>query len=538
MDYKPPLVRQSDIRYTVDENRQFGQLPNTMLVAKFEETDMGPDENLYEDFARDTLIDKSPDTNLFAHEEPRGAVNARAGRIQLLNNGHRGDANDPHHPEIFLGFLGPEDSDPRGIAVDPDFKQLKRQHEARMRFQRFTPDGSDWVTGGGRSQFQAMQDQQTLLKWVRERLKVFSQSKDCRKEGLRRIYTPTSDASKQIIVQSYGDRIKDFALNPVKRATHIADAILRDTRWYRDGCTDGDLAIAQLGGAGRRVRGHRQDDNPTRLYTTEADFSESDRSKLYRSAAVLLSELARMRSARTREGMSDGLRTSEADEVSFRARKRAILKDLAVILGAIDQDSEYGDSDSAAAMKSRAVNGDFRALMDGSIAGHILPAHYYLSAEKIYKSLREGDPHSAQRQAIVDNTVPEGMYDAATRTGGKAARSMVPATGGKWKSRQYVDVETESTHTPAYKTSVEMYRGGVNLGVSVEGFAGQSKITPARRTLDRVAAGAADASSAQVDETGFYQNHSKERYARGLGTKYLVRMMDRDARGNEIATAS
>src|ERR1700761_6917819 len=104
-----------------------GSMPNELLMSKFEETDLAPSDDYYESYARGLLTDYRPDDNKFEHEKPRSNVNQSAGKLQLQYYGHRGNADDPNHPEMYLGF---DDPDPRGINVDPDFKQLVKQERA------------------------------------------------------------------------------------------------------------------------------------------------------------------------------------------------------------------------------------------------------------------------------------------------------------------------------------------------------------------------------------------------------------------------
>lgn len=245
MDYDLARQGYGQIEYNVDQGLRYGDVPNTMLMEKFEETDMGNDEDQYDTYVRTEICDWTGDKGaVFEHERGRGGVNASKGILQLRANGHRGTA-DVEKPEIFLGFAGPEDRDPRGINVDPDMKQLRRQEAARMRFHRFTPDHSDHVTGGGISEAQVMANKQTIFRFNRDRLKIFSRQIDGRREGLRRVYENKSDIAKQVLVHSYGDYIKDYAMNPQRRANLITRNILRDTKEWRQETSDQDYQIAR-----------------------------------------------------------------------------------------------------------------------------------------------------------------------------------------------------------------------------------------------------------------------------------------------------
>src|SRR6184192_3064866 len=126
MNYNLPDVTQPEIGYSIDIGLRYGKMPSSMLMSKFEETDMGEDENVYDDYARNTLTDRRPDTNYLAHEEPRGGVNQSKGYLNLIHYGHRGNSDDPNHSEICLGETAP---DPRGTADTPDIKNFKEQND-------------------------------------------------------------------------------------------------------------------------------------------------------------------------------------------------------------------------------------------------------------------------------------------------------------------------------------------------------------------------------------------------------------------------
>jgi hypothetical protein len=188
MDYNIAARSQTPMRLDVDENigMAYGVMPPELLTQKFEVTD-GIDPIKYEDdgteaafdtyreFARNNLIDWGSDPTSFEHEQKRTTTQA-GGHLNIRYGGHRGVVDGPDHGEMFLGFAGGDAHDPRGINVDPDMKQYRKQAEARTKYHRFTKDHVDNTTSGSRNQAKVRDDNQAVIRGVRSRMKVFSRS--------------------------------------------------------------------------------------------------------------------------------------------------------------------------------------------------------------------------------------------------------------------------------------------------------------------------------------------------------------------------
>ncbi len=176
-DYRDTVLPDDPSEIAMGLNR-IGYMPNEMLVRKFEETDVEPDEDLFYNFTRETLADRGPDTQLFAEEETR-YNNGDNGLINLRYNGVRGEAEPAAHPEMFLGFAGPENRDPRGHRDEPDFTKYREQLEARNRLQRMDNDAGNenQITGLQRSQYQVMRDIQYANDLFKKNTKIFTTSR-------------------------------------------------------------------------------------------------------------------------------------------------------------------------------------------------------------------------------------------------------------------------------------------------------------------------------------------------------------------------
>jgi hypothetical protein len=529
MDYDLVRTVEGKIEYNLDQAMPYGDFAPSMLMSRFEETDIGPDEDAYDDYARTTLTDWTPDQNKFEHEEARGGVNRRSGRIQLQYYGHRGDADSVYRPEIFDGFMGDEDRDPRGSQVDPDMKELRKQHDSRMRFVRFTPDGADHVTGGGRSEAQVMADQQKLFRVVRNRLKVFDRQIDGRRNGMRRTYKHKSNVPKQILVQSYGDFIKDYALNPQRRANVICKEILRNTRgWYLE-TMDADFAFARYSQICRRQR-TKTTHNRVRDYDETArrnEIDDDDTAKHYKAVGLLMSNII--------NGKKQAVAMAKAGNMDFDEARNTVQRktspferDLTQIMRAMTQDSEFSAHHNTMVGKTPCMVQQ-EHLMRQIVHNHILPAQYYLNAEIMYKSVKPGaDTRKVKDLAITDANSPE-LRDMNTTAGKTAKRRLVH---GAKLAREYDADHGESVKTFNYRTA-NFRADHRKRSANNDQNAGQSDDSQHRRPLHT---NYRNASSADVvDNIRYGDNTSKERHTGALGSKYLNRHIDRDSRGDEIS---
>ncbi|SIP85905.1 Hypothetical protein PACV_190 [Pacmanvirus A23] len=533
MDYELNKIVESTIEQEYDHDASFGSLPRSLIMSKFDETDMGNDndENSYDDYARANLTDWRPDTATFAHEAPRGAVSRTSGILNLRLHGNRGERSydEVYRPEIFDGFGGSDDRDVRGINVDPDMKELRKQHEARTRFVKCDPDTDNSITGGGRSEAQTMRDQQTIFKITRDRLKVFDRQIDGRKVGKSVTFKNKSCVPKQVLVKSYGDYIKDYATNPQRRATIICKQILRDSQAYRDETIDQDLAVAKYSQLGRRAKTTSKF-NPMEGAANRTDnkFSDADSSKCYKAAGILMANIIR--------GKKQSVEIARKSDMDFATSQSTVarktepfVKDLAIVLRSIATDAEFKTGDNTLTMKT-AHPVIMEHLARQVTYNHLTPAHHYLNAEILYKSVKPGaDTRKIKNLIITDANAPE-IQDLNTSVGKTAKMKMV--SGAKLKTVDDAD-KSESQHTFNYKTALNP-NGDKRLRLtSGEEYAGESDDTQNRRVNHQ------NYRTATADDVAtdmkFLDNACKERRTRGLGTKYMNRFIDRDSREGEIS---
>ncbi len=512
----------SRIEHNVDVAMGYGDMPSTMLMAKYEETDMGPDEDLVEDYIRNEIIDRQADAPMFEHERPRGPANASTGKLQLQYEGHRGTAV-PWQPELFLGFGGDTDRDPRGHNVAPDMKTLTEQERFRaQRYIRFSKDGCEQITGGGRSEFQLMADQQKLQRNVRDRLKIFNRQLDCKRNGMRRVFKHKSDVAKQILVQSYGDYVKDYALNPQRRANIMCNQIIRDTSEYRSESQDQDYAVAKY--TQTRRMNHKAVGKPTNDLTAEdGEWSSSDQTKTYRAAAILMSNLVRLKKQSLTDKTQNDFENSKGEQV----RKQApIARDLALILRSLAREQDFTEGDVTMTVKT-APRPQLEHQARLTLQNHLAPAHHYLNAEILYKSVKPGADTRKVADMILGDATEIEDQDETTR--GKSAKQQLRT--GKANIAEDIDY-SESQKTVNYKQLLAPEAKSRREAASGENFKSEGDDTQLRRPTHTLHRNPHKEDTAR--DINFANNTQKERLTGRLGSKYTMRSLDRDERRGEI----
>lgn len=512
----------------------YGPMPSSMLMSKFEETNMEM-EPAYDDYARSLLTDRSPDTNYLAHEEPRQRTGAVSGKLQLQYGGHRGEVYTPYRPEHFDGFGGPEDADPRGHVLEPDMKAYTAQQDARMRFVRFTPENDAQITGGGRSEVQTMADNQRIFRTTRDRLKVFDRQLDGRREGMRRGFAHKSTVGKHSgLVGSYGDLIKDQALTPQRRRAIICKDVLSNSCAFRDGMSDQDFVTAKYGQMRqRRAKGPTVSAAATAADGgATADWQDATSTTCYKTAAIIMSDIVR-----NKQFIHDCAARGDIDMATARdtmTRANAPLaRDITVVMHAVDGDGNFAASSDSAHYKTPGMQ-RARHLARLMNLNHLTPAHHFLNAEIMYKSVQPGaDVGALRKRAVTDANTPL-IRDEATRKGKEAQMRLV--TGAKLNTAEDAERAEDSAHTASYKTLIAKAAVAPGTHQDSTGIMGDSDATQTGKT-----------SSAQYRVTTtrdivaagpMGDNTYKERMTGGLGSKYMARYIDREESGNGLAGLS
>lgn len=170
-----------NIRLSQRDAGGLGDMPDDFLLSKFEETNLDFNENMINDYQRNILKDRRPDTTFFEHEKPR--VNQYS--QNFINARNMGTFYDkaPQHPEMFYGFIGPEHRDQRMYETDPLMNKMADmtyqyngvpELKKKRGMYAFGSNSDGTVTGGNRNEWKTAQDLRAANAWTKQSLKVFS----------------------------------------------------------------------------------------------------------------------------------------------------------------------------------------------------------------------------------------------------------------------------------------------------------------------------------------------------------------------------
>jgi hypothetical protein len=538
MDYGgQQKIKRGQIDYDVKIGLPYGEMPPEALMSKFEQTNDYIDcDEIYNDYARDTLVDRSPDAATFAYEEPRRSFNGK-GFLNLMHSGSRGSAQFVGHPEAFLELT---ETEPRGTATDPDYKQLKRQHEERMRFVRFSSDADNSITGGGWNEGQLQQARQTMFKNMKPRMRQFTTSKDGRREGMHRMWEAKSEVGKVLEQERYGDTIKDYALVPQRDTVKLSNTILRNTRLYHQFTSDHEFHVAKYGDFRRTARRLTGIDKKV----TDADytFDDQDLSRCYKAAGCLMGKIVNQK----REAETDAEHGHHVQAVSRKNEIVEAKKDLNVIMYAIEQETEQGDQDINMTTKT-APQQTAKHLAEVTETNHLTPAHVKLNGQLMFKAVQpNADINKIRENMVVDPQDPkicDLLKESRTRYGKNAEINTNPGAryskfevNGKtlnaptFKSKAPTNPSAKSgVDDEPYAVAKERYgASGMVLGDDNSHVRGSNK---ARHTNPSV--------SSTITNIDFLNNTSKERRLAPMGDKFKIhRYSERDADRDEISSMS
>lgn len=536
MDYESEQrIKRGQISYDLERRAlPYGEMPPEALMAKFDETNdlSGNCDEVYDFYARNTLTDRSPDDATFAHEEERKSISNK-GYLNLIHSGTR-SGGEVAHPEIFLGLT---EGEPRGIAVDPDFKELRKQAEARTRFVYLGNDADPSITGGGWNEAQVQEAGQTIFKWMRPRLRIFSTSKDGRREGIRRMYQHKPNIGKIDDQSGYGELIKDWALNPQRATTIFSNRLIRNTRQYHQFTTDHDFKVSHYGD-GARSRVHMNKHNAISDVEADYEFNSEDMSKCFKAMGILMGQCV------AREVTPD-MDYGENGMTQIRKQKDAH-EDLMQLLYAIRYDADFSGSDKTMMVKTPAMKRAAHGKRVVDAANHLTPAHVLLNGMIMSKGVKPSADLSQVRKNIVmtpdDPNIRNMVRDAQTQMG-KTTRVTI-MTG---KRHSEIVVDGESVMVPHYKTTKQLgntrrqhntsgeHINDVNHGYAAGDGNGQDN-TQNRATSHT---NYRNPTTEEVNQdSSFSANTSQERRIAPMGTKYTMREVDTDAKNNSISDIS
>lgn len=543
--YSDYYVEPTQIQYNLDRAMDYGEMPDAALIAKFEETDDLEDgEDQYYDYSRAVAKDFSPDAIGLESDEPRRNYNSK-GYLNLIHDGGRGEYNHPRHPEIFLGLT---ENEPRHGMTDPDFKKLREQSRFRAeRYIRYDADADNSVHEGRWSEPGAFyRARYAVQKALQPRLRIFSTSKDGRREGLRRDTYPhmsyvnkveedmerigkgnTSDTNG-----SFAEYITDYALNPQRRTQIMSNEIIRNSRLYQQFTTDHDFAVAKYGQDSRKrtlkaqTRSYLETadntDNRGKLIDGGVDVHNEGKVTAYKAAGIIMGAMVDQRNNIKHDG--DGGVTQEGNTLDTQVRKHeALSKDLNAVLWeaktshAKENFANQGNSQingKAAPMTNRV-----HLTRAQDLDSHAKPAHQYINAEIMYKSVNgDIDSEAVRRKIVRDGNSVERSEEVT------AARKRMK--GGVNGAANSARVDASRDQSESNNASSVIYKkgknGSANKGMQFAKLGGEAfqdeSINAAIYKYNSRNYRTPMSTDVSVDATGFYDNLSKERHLGSMKT--------------------
>jgi hypothetical protein len=233
----------------------FGDIPDDIILARYERTDIRDDPEMLDYHQRSILRDNTPDRPFMASDEPfNGGFDPRTGmerqggsfsksQLSLRGIGRRSWI-EPNLPDgTFLDWHGLE-KDPRSIRPDPDFQNLARQSEFRGRYVKYFPDSDMSVPETGMNTYQRNESIRESQRWVADKMKYFDTAKDNWTNKRLGQTIPTIHRAVQTTVDGEIVNLSD--------ATTFSKSNLTDllTNQYRVGwrrTTDQDFRVAKYG---------------------------------------------------------------------------------------------------------------------------------------------------------------------------------------------------------------------------------------------------------------------------------------------------
>jgi len=398
VDYSKYQGPPPDISYTIDIGLPYGKMPDEALVSKFEYTNEGDNiEYMYDEFSRETLKDRRPDTATFEYEEPRKSISNK-GYLNTLHYGGRGEYNYPAHPEINTEIT---DREPRRTFTDPDYRELRMQEDARMRFVNFYPGNDDnSISSGSWRENQVRDAKKHMFNLLKPRMRIFSTSEDGRREGMRRSYEYKSNIDKVQYDKTYGDTILDWSLNPQRKTIVLSNELIRNTRWYHRHTPDHEFTVAKYGENPRKMKLNISE-NKTQMYEGDIgkyseDVTCEDLTVAYKNIGILMGTLVSQKYK-----IKEDIDKKESTDAQIR-KLSEMRSNIEKILFETVHDTEYYNSDETQSRKtSKPVKETHKSIIN--VRDNLKPANYYHEAMLMYKSLDpSNDVVSIKFKAIDD----------------------------------------------------------------------------------------------------------------------------------------
>jgi hypothetical protein len=481
----------------------FGGMPADALLHKLEETDpelveevRGFDEfhdvaDDYDNYARSEIIDWTPDTPFLESDHTRRDPSLSRSQLNLRYNGTRGSNPElPHHPELFIGFMG---DDPRGVVNEPRFDQFRGHTTARAaNLTARMGDNDDHAIAERPWTNQSISyGMKELLRRAKKSVRVFSVQKDGRPVGRNAVANPYAERNVRAATHAVGaesmaaarERFAggdyapsaDTAAGGV-RGVDAGHAGAENTAPWRHTTGDADLGVQQYGaqgGAGRATVGAGA--QAARFAAPEQDWAASQHARAANRQTLGATMAAAARYSRAvRAALPDqDAAVSHEAQGGLAARLRPAADVARVYRYAVEDQArrpatEVQDGETlGAAIGLRPGADPGRAARAAEV--HVASSNL-ANVAAIVTGLREGTASS--RRLIANHIVAAGARHLVLSEGAEGARRGV-APGADYGHVASLAVADGSRHL-ALSEAAEAARRGVAPGADygqVSGFA-------------------------------------------------------------------
>ena len=444
------------IEFNIDRGLPYGDMPASMLTDKFEATEIDDDDpqEIVHRMQRNTLIDRRPDPRTLESDQVQKNTDSRA----FLNHRYKGTrgGEEVQHPELFLPHT---ERDTRGYRTDPDFRKIKKQLFGRIeKYTRFNKENNNFTTGGHRSERQILKDNKKLFTQTKNRLKIFSTSKDGRgaKRGIE--YGDSTKQKRQALaeINKYSDLIRADALVRQRHTVKLSNKILDHSKFYHNNTSDHEFKVGKYGQDPKGLVQEITENKITNCTRDGKHITPSDMNKCYKSIGMLLGDVVKRS-----EVFSD---VKYASAKITQDRKNPTMNLLDGMLSAVvvaNNDTRFHNETfnqnykSAAGWENDLGSTSVKITRDAN-----MPAHAKINADLMYKSVKtqnDVDLRSLHKQMITNDTKAPNI-DQQTRMYKAANKKMPVGMDGK---NTHIEVGGKMIKSANFKGAVKT-KGGIS----------------------------------------------------------------------------
>ena len=490
-------------------------MPYSALRAKFESTNMPENPLATDEYFRDTLRDLSCDKPFFESDQKRDDTHAEE-FLSLRHNVHR-SGEVPDAPDINLELT---ERDPRGTATDPNFRNITRDSWERAGAYKFYSDSSNNVTEREKRPQVLIAQMREQFYNIKERLKIFTTSKDNSAGASNYQWSGTSVGSLNAPGDSSVSGRGEVMGLPRSNLTTL-QSNNAPLGWETTG--DAEYKVASYG----QVRGRAVDrgDQPNLQMSTyddkTANLTKFQDQVVSVGLAGLMRDVSREQSERRANGEWQPGITRDQRNTQFKAQ------------------SAPGQREAAADQ-----------VMEDK----------YQEIERFIGQLRrqtgvQGQNIESQLQTIqfMDNAISAPRGGVARFKSGEIVASAARAEGFETPVSAAGRGRALGDRPAARQSATSNYATGsqqtARLGSGRQGVRVQAPQTAQEQTISALARAAANQNASGVAPNvrhGYSTDESqavasfgtKDRFTRGLGSKFVRDQMDQDNRSNAISAMS